>query len=109
MKNYKILIGLRITAMVLLFGTALGFVTMSLWNWLVPVLFHGPSITFWQAIGLFALSKILFSGFTGKGGRWGGRHPRNEYWRKRMEARMASMTEEEKEKFRNRCNWKDAQ
>jgi hypothetical protein len=38
------------------------FVTMSLWNWLIPALFHGPVITFWQTAGLFLLSKILLTG-----------------------------------------------
>jgi len=44
--------------------------TMHLWNWLIPLLFHGPIITFWQTVGLLILSKILFSGF----GRGHGRH-----------------------------------
>jgi hypothetical protein len=38
------------------------FVTMSLWNWLIPILFHGPELTFWQTAGLFLLSKILLTG-----------------------------------------------
>jgi hypothetical protein len=38
------------------------FVTMSLWNWLIPMLFHGPVLTFWQTAGLFLLSKILLTG-----------------------------------------------
>ena len=38
------------------------FVTMSLWNWLIPALFHGPAINFWQTAGLFLLSKILLTG-----------------------------------------------
>jgi len=38
------------------------FITMSLWNWLIPGLFNGPAVTFWQAAGLFLLSKILFAG-----------------------------------------------
>jgi hypothetical protein len=38
------------------------FVTMSLWNWLIPLLFHGPVLTFWQTAGLFILSKILLTG-----------------------------------------------
>ena len=38
------------------------FVVMSLWNSLIPVLFHGPVITFWQTAGLFILSKILLTG-----------------------------------------------
>ena len=46
----------------------LGFITlcilivMSLWNWLIPLLFHGPILTFWQTAGLFLLSKILLTG-----------------------------------------------
>jgi len=36
--------------------------TMALWNSLVPDLFHGPVLTFWQTAGLFILSKILLTG-----------------------------------------------
>ena len=43
------------------------FVVMWLWNWLVPELFNGPVIEYWQTLGLLILSKILFSGI-GKGG-----------------------------------------
>jgi hypothetical protein len=35
---------------------------MSLWNSLIPLLFHGPVLTFWQTAGLFLLSKILLTG-----------------------------------------------
>ena len=38
------------------------FIIMSLWNSLIPVLFHGPVLTFWQTAGLFLLSKILLTG-----------------------------------------------
>jgi hypothetical protein len=38
------------------------FVTMYLWNALIPLLFHGPVLTFWQTAGLFLLSKILLTG-----------------------------------------------
>ena len=37
-----------------------GFPVMWLWNWLCPALFKFPVITFWQAIGLFALIHCLF-------------------------------------------------
>ena len=37
-----------------------GFPIMWLWNWLCPVLFKWPVITFWQAVGLFALIHCLF-------------------------------------------------
>ncbi|MFN8242330.1 MAG: hypothetical protein U0X39_16465 [Bacteroidales bacterium] len=39
------------------------FGVQALWNWLIPELFNGPVITFWQTAGLFLLSKILLSGF----------------------------------------------
>ena len=38
------------------------FVVKSLWNALIPILFHGPVLTFWQTVGLFLLSKILLTG-----------------------------------------------
>lgn len=40
-----------------------GYIVMGLWNWLIPTLFSGPVITFWQAIGIMVLSKLLFGGF----------------------------------------------
>jgi hypothetical protein len=91
---YKIplFIALAIVA-VLVFG----YIVSALWNWLIPVLFHGPVITFWQAIGLLILSRILFRGF--HFGRHGGWRHRGE-WRKRWQEKMANMTPEEREKFR---------
>ena len=44
-----------------------GAAVMWLWNWLVPELFNGPELTYWQTLGLFILSKILFSGIGGGG------------------------------------------
>jgi sterol desaturase/sphingolipid hydroxylase (fatty acid hydroxylase superfamily) len=44
------------------FVIAVIFVVQALWNWLIPGLFNGPVITFWQTAGLFLLSKILLSG-----------------------------------------------
>ncbi len=74
--------------------SAFTLVTMYLWNWLVPELFHGPLINFWQTLGLLVLSKILFSGF-GKGGQ---RH--NGQWRGYWKQKWHAMTPEEKEKFK---------
>ena len=38
-------------------------VVMLLWNWLMPALFGLAAINFWQALGLFALARILFGSF----------------------------------------------
>jgi Ca2+/H+ antiporter, TMEM165/GDT1 family len=63
---------------------------------LVPVL-HVSTITFWQGLGIFVLSKILFSSFSGKGGS--NRCGYNRYY---MKQRMMwnNMTPEQKEKFK---------
>lgn len=45
------------------------WLTMTLWNWLVPELFNGPLIGYWQTVGLFLLSKILFAGISPGRGR----------------------------------------
>jgi hypothetical protein len=78
----------------------IGFITMSLWNWLVPDLFHGPEINYWQALGLFILSKILLSSFGGKG-----RH-HNGHWKPYWKNRWASMSPEDRERFKQKMNEK---
>jgi hypothetical protein len=79
------------------FLSLISFVVMSLWNCLLPGILHVGVITFWQAMGIFVLCKILF-GF-GKGGRGfgGGGGP---WMRHRMEERFKNMTPEEREKFK---------
>ena len=69
------------------------FIVMRLWNWLIPPVFGWHVITFWQALGLLILSKILFGGFRGRRGP-------HLYWRRRMMNRWAQMSPEEREKFR---------
>ena len=80
----------------------IGLATQLLWNWLVPVLFGGPMVTLWQALGLLLLSMLLLWPF---GKRHYGGHPRRGY----LKERWGSMTEEEKErlrsKMREKCGW----
>lgn len=49
-----------------LLGLLFGNVVMWLWNWLMPKLFGLGTIGFWEALGLFALARILL-GFGGSG------------------------------------------
>lgn len=42
-----------------------GFVFQYLWNWLMPDIFGLTTVTYWQAIGLIILSKIIFGGIGG--------------------------------------------
>jgi len=58
-----------------------GEVVMLLWNWLLPELFGWRQVTFWQALGLLALCRILFGGFgLNGGGSHRSRHRRDEHW-----------------------------
>ena len=41
----------------------LGYVVVWLWNWLMPALFGITTITFWQAVALIVLARILIGGF----------------------------------------------
>jgi hypothetical protein len=47
---------------ILLFAAIGGGLVQLLWNWLLPALFGLPALTFWQALGLLALCRILFGG-----------------------------------------------
>jgi hypothetical protein len=44
------------------------WLVMLLWNALIPELFNGPVLSYWQTAGIMVLSKILLSGFGGGGG-----------------------------------------
>jgi hypothetical protein len=81
--------------LVLLAFVAFGFFTMYLWNWLMPVLFHLPEITFWQTIGLMILSRLLIGGFGGHGHGRGHHHCRRQ-----MHEKWENMTPEEREQFK---------
>src|SRR5687768_13935384 len=96
---------LLVAALLVIFG----YITMRLWNGLMPDIFGLPLITFGQALGLLILAKILFKGFGWKGGYgkcgcYGGGHGghgwKGGYWRKRWDEKIASMTPEEREKLR---------
>lgn len=82
----------------------LGFLVMTLWNAVVPDLFGGPAVTFWQAVALLVLSHILLRGWGGW--KYGWRHDR---WKRKFEEKLAAMTPEEREKFKQewkeRCGW----
>lgn len=93
MKKNRFLRGLKFVVFAVMFAALLSLVVMSLWNWLMPALFGWHLISYWQAVGLLILSKILFGGFRGRPGH-------HMYWRHRMMERWEQMTPEEREKFR---------
>lgn len=94
--------GLGILAFVILAAAVFGWAVSELWNWLMPALFGLGTITFWQALGLFLLGRILFGGFRGFGHRGHHRH-------RRMHERWEQMTPEQRESFsrglKQGCPW----
>jgi hypothetical protein len=86
-----------------------GYITMLLWNWLVPKLFTGPEITYFQALGVLLLSKILFWGLGGKRHGYSG-HGSVPYWKQRYYEKFSNMSEAEREAFKKKmkdkwCGW----
>ena len=71
---------IAITGLAILFG----FIIMWLWNWLMPVVFGLSVITYWQAVGLFILFKILLGGCGGgrkghNGGKSSKSHSKSDF------------------------------
>jgi hypothetical protein len=64
-----------------------GTITQLLWNWLLPPIFGWKELSFWQALGMLTLCRILFGGISSRGG-WG--------------RRTSNWTPEEKARFRQR-------
>ena len=89
MKRRWMFKGLKVLTLAAVALGALGFVVMSLWNALLPAITSLHPITFVQALGLLALSRILFGGFR-----------RHRHWRQRIRARWEDMTPEQREQLR---------
>ena len=87
----------------LVFATIGGELVRYLWNWLLPPLFGVPQITFWQALGMLLLCRILFGGFGLHGSdRSRVRSRVADRLVDRMGDRWDAMTPEERERFRKR-------
>ena len=83
---------------VVLFGIAwlgiMALLTMGLWNVLMPAILRVPAISFWQALALFLLSRVLFGRFAGSSWIRKSRYVRG--WKE--------LTPEERERFRRAMN-----
>jgi hypothetical protein len=91
---------LRLLAMLLVGLPLFGLAVLYLWNGLMPAIFGLRAITFWQALGLMALSWILFRGpRMGRG--FGG--PRGWMMKRRWEMMTPEQREEMRRKWQARC------
>ena len=89
------------------FVLLMGGVVMLLWNAILPRVLGVNPLTFWEAVGLLVLSKILFGGFGGmrkwdksrRHGRPG--RSRRAGWREKW----MNMSDEERQEFK--AKWKE--
>lgn len=94
-RKFRFLIPLIVLAMAAL----LSFVVYELWNGVLTDVLGVKTITYWQALGLLVLAKILFGGFPGRRGG----PPFGPFFRRRMMMeRWQSLTPEQREKLRQR-------
>ena len=77
---------------------AVSTIVMLLWNAILPEVTGVKPLNFWQAAGLFILSKILFGGFKGRRGHW--KNSDKEHWR----SKWMEMNPEERQSAKSR--WK---
>ena len=79
----KIAIGIAFFLAFLIFIFLGGLVVQWLWNWLMPSIFGLRTLTWLEAFGLLALSRILFGGFGRGGGSHGPSRRRRDWWKKK--------------------------
>lgn len=92
----KLLKWLKMILMGIIVLAMLGASVMLLWNFLIPGIFGLAAINFWQALGLFALTRILFGGF----GRHGMMHRRmNGMGENPIHEKWMKMTPEKRKEF----------
>ena len=102
-KEFMVKKAIAIVVFVFAFIVGLSFAVMALWNNILVDVLHVGVINFWQALGIFGLAKILFGGFHGPRGRWGGPGRWNQMG-EGMKEKWMHMTPEEREKFKH--EWK---
>jgi hypothetical protein len=108
MRRFRFSQVLRFILFAALFVGLMGFVVMSLWNVTLPLLVRGVSaITFWQAIALLVLSRLLFGGFRGPWNRPDFGNFKRDQWKGRMTEHWQKLTPEQRDRMRqfwgNRC------
>jgi len=82
--------GLPFLMFVLVTLAVMSAIILGLWNILMPAIFRFPPITFWQAAGIFVLSRVLF----GRLGDWSRRIRKS-----RVVHGWKDLTPEERQRF----------
>lgn len=100
-KRFTVTEILKRTLLGLLVISAFSTIVMVLWNLLIPEIFGLKAINFWQAVAMFALTRILFGHFWG--GRPGEHHHHHDFGKdNHIREKWMEMTSEERREFFNR-------
>ncbi|HZG01515.1 MAG TPA: hypothetical protein VEY71_10955 [Chitinophagales bacterium] len=106
-KRYQTMMGIRFIKGIIIalvaaaFFALVVFALMYCWNYVMPGVFGLPMISFWQALALFIVSKILlWNNWRGGRRNWGPPQHVREMWANRTGPRMQNMTPEEKERIK---------
>ena len=78
---------------------AISGVVMLLWNAVIPAITGFSIINYWQAMGLFALCRILFGGF--KSNPRHSVHQQAHQFHAAFKSKFMDMTEDERQQFKN--------
>jgi hypothetical protein len=90
--KFRFLIPLLVLGVIALVALAV----YGLWNGVLTEVINVKAVTYWQALGILVLARILFGGFPGRRGG-----PFGPPWRRRMMMkRWESLTPEQREKMR---------
>ena len=87
-KAFAILIFLAVAA-------GIAAVVMLLWNAVVPAVIGWAAVTYWQALGLLVLCRILFGGFGKRMGHFMHKHPGHKHFHEKLK----QMSHEERREF----------
>lgn len=82
------------------FAFIFGYLIMLLWNWLMPMLFGLTTITFWQAVGIAFLARLIFGG-----GKHSHNHDRERPSRDKAKREFMRHWKREHDKEYRRKNW----
>lgn len=99
-RRFRLLIPLAVLAFVAL----LSLLVYALWNGVVADVLGVKAITYWQALGLLVLSKILFGGFPVGGRRCRSRvreHMLSKHWESLDPEQREHMRDEMRRRFGN--------
>ena len=94
--------------MIAAFILGMGWIVMVLWNWIVPDITNFKPLSYWQAVGLFVLFKILFGGFRPRKNWERRRRVKDKIgnkWNSKMKEKWMGMSEEERAEFKGK--WRD--